>query len=363
MTRKNIPALTGIRGVAALLVVMFHMHLNNTLPLISGWTIIHNGFFGVDLFFILSGFILMHVHANDFVRIDHIHLKSFFITRFFRIYPLHFVTVLASFCFVMIFPAYITWFRTLGGQANAFSWPGLVQTLTLTNGIGMNDLGSWNPASWSISSELVGYLAFPVLACIAARIRDYRLCLLAAVLGLSLDCANQLTIHMGSQVFRMAFCFTTGVALARAYHLRPEIDGRALAAISAAFAVLTLSFDSTSEFSIFGFAGLIYALALGGGAVESFFASRVSMFLGKISFSLYLAHFLVQTTMLWLFWDGDGSRGILAITFATLLAATFATAILLYYVVERPSHALGRALARRKELVAADRALAAARVA
>lgn len=357
MTRKNIPALTGIRGVAALLVVMFHMRLNHTLPVMSDWTIIKNGFFGVDLFFILSGFILMHVHVNDFVRIDRIHLQSFFITRFFRIYPLHLVTVLVSLGFVMLFPSYITWFRTLGGQANAFSWPGLVQTLTLTNGIGLADLGSWNPASWSISSEVVGYLAFPVLASLAARIRDYRLCLIAAVLLLSLYCVNRLTIDVGSQVIRMAFCFAAGVVLARAYHLRPEKDGRALAGVSAAFAVLALSFESMSVFSVFGFAGLIYALALGGGVVESFFASRVSMFLGKISFSLYLSHFIVQTSLLWGFWNGDGSKGVLAITFSTLLAATFAAAIFLYYAVERPSHALGRSLARRERLKTADGAL------
>ena len=56
--RIRIPSLTGIRGVAALIVLLFHIPLDAVFNLNAGVVIIRNGYYGVDLFFILSGFIL-----------------------------------------------------------------------------------------------------------------------------------------------------------------------------------------------------------------------------------------------------------------------------------------------------------------
>src|ERR1700744_4959496 len=93
---QDIPALTGLRGVAALWVVLFHMELETPIP------IIEKGYLGVDIFFILSGFILMHVYAdrkefnyNEFVR-----------ARLARIYPLHMLSLVVLGIIVCLLPGF-----------------------------------------------------------------------------------------------------------------------------------------------------------------------------------------------------------------------------------------------------------------
>lgn len=88
---KHIPALTGIRGIAAIWVVIFHLSqsfhgnlgFNDSTPLIS------TGFLGVDLFFILSGAVMYHVHAKDFDQYRFSAHLQFLKLRLARIYPLH----------------------------------------------------------------------------------------------------------------------------------------------------------------------------------------------------------------------------------------------------------------------------------
>src|SRR4051794_24814627 len=67
---RSIDSLTGIRGVAALWVFLTHyqavMAAYLHSPEINDNAFLYNGFRGVDLFFVLSGFILMHVHGEDF---------------------------------------------------------------------------------------------------------------------------------------------------------------------------------------------------------------------------------------------------------------------------------------------------------
>src|ERR1700744_3320893 len=86
---------TSLRGIAAVLVVAFHY----AVPLrhvgfdVNRYTLlVARGYLWVDLFFILSGFILCHVYANQLVDIRSI--ASFFRARFARIYPLHIATLL-----------------------------------------------------------------------------------------------------------------------------------------------------------------------------------------------------------------------------------------------------------------------------
>ncbi|HHR1195521.1 TPA: acyltransferase family protein [Klebsiella pneumoniae] len=61
MKKEIIDSLTGIRGIAAIYVVIYHLFHHA-----SDNNFINNGYLSVDLFFILSGFIITHAHRNDF---------------------------------------------------------------------------------------------------------------------------------------------------------------------------------------------------------------------------------------------------------------------------------------------------------
>jgi len=104
---KGLPSLTGLRGAAALWVILFHfsfllrthLHIPLDLPLLR------EGYLGVDVFFILSGFILCHVYVSSFKQYkvrEHIH---FLLIRLARIYPLHLAVMLAFVLAVWLVPA------------------------------------------------------------------------------------------------------------------------------------------------------------------------------------------------------------------------------------------------------------------
>jgi len=153
--------LTSIRGLAALLVVLFHVrHLlpgTKSVPLVHA--LLANGYLAVDFFLVLSGFILSYKYAADFKNGVRGNFREFFAKRLARIYPLHAFVML---CFLVLPAAlYIT---GRGYDAVTYAWP------TFTAKFFLFDLwlfrtqawDTWNVPSWTISGELFAYLLFPV---------------------------------------------------------------------------------------------------------------------------------------------------------------------------------------------------------
>ncbi len=91
---KYTPALDSIRGVAVLLVVSMHAEYYFFDPTIS-W--ISGGFLGVDLFFVLSGFLITNILLSDFTRHDKLSYRKFYINRFLRLFPALALLLLAYF--------------------------------------------------------------------------------------------------------------------------------------------------------------------------------------------------------------------------------------------------------------------------
>ena len=88
--RDDIRSLTGLRGVAAWWVVLYHF--NELLPVsVHGWptALLGRGYLAVDLFFILSGFIIAYNYLDGFSAFDPRKYLHFLGVRIARIYPLH----------------------------------------------------------------------------------------------------------------------------------------------------------------------------------------------------------------------------------------------------------------------------------
>ena len=163
MNRRQIKALTVLRGFAALWVLLHH--IVNQYPLkgaLPDWVeyVAMKGWLGVDLFFILSGFVISYVHQNDFREgITPAGWKRFMVLRFSRVYPVHVALTVA------LIPIYLiaSNFFHYQSPADAFTLSKLFYSLSLTNGLGIPNSIGWNSPSWSVGSEAFVYLLFPFL--------------------------------------------------------------------------------------------------------------------------------------------------------------------------------------------------------
>jgi len=168
-----IPSLTPLRGIAATLVVLFHFDLF-LVPLVSeGNMMVDKLYLMVDLFFVLSGFIMYHVYGSWFAQgIGQERFLTFMKARFARLYPLH--------LFMLVYM--LIWAGVLWMQLERSAIPEIVQSildpkaiptsLLLVQAWGMHFNAPWNPASWSISVEWMLYMLFPFLIYFMARFKS-----------------------------------------------------------------------------------------------------------------------------------------------------------------------------------------------
>ncbi len=175
---RNIPALTGLRFVAAAYVVLFHSW-PIFLPSHPGphyWNqFVSLGYTAVSFFFVLSGFILATVYpvALDGPRMEK---RAFWQARFARIYPIYAVSMVLAFPLVL---------ESASSHGIAYQF-GRMAFLTISNG-GLLQAwhpilsGNWNRPTWSVSVEAFFYLVFPMAVSWVARCRKH---LIAVVCGL-----------------------------------------------------------------------------------------------------------------------------------------------------------------------------------
>jgi len=352
----KLPSLTGVRGIAALWVVLFHLQQfagEFGLDAVKGLPGLRSGWAGVDLFFVLSGFILMLVHERDFPRLSWSPLFRFAWLRFFRVYPLATVVLLLILLLVVADPQFAAYWSTASVPHN-FTVSSFVRTLFLANRWWSPTDGDWNQPEWSLSVEILGYVAFPVIAVIATRIRNVRLLLGLVVLCLLFPTAYAYASHgklFNDDIFwgagsRMAGAFTGGIVLARLHRLTPEgwrdlqgsIATSALVALGACLCLPPYGYGLIT----LCFGALVYGLAANRGGANRLFSTPFAVWLGEISFPLYLVHVMVLSWLRFrLYADHAGQlEKVTAIALVTVFI--FALAWLLHLYVERPTHRLAR---------------------
>jgi peptidoglycan/LPS O-acetylase OafA/YrhL len=166
----EIRALTGIRGVAAVWVVAVHSWPGYMImfPVLRDvYRPISRGPLGVDLFFILSGFILSYVYAAGNLKFGFREYGRFVWYRIARIFPNHWVTLL--FLIVLVISSHSLHIPLTGN----YPYSRLVFHATLTQEwpfIGPSQPREWVNTAWSLSAEWFAYLfVFPVVAYIHRR--------------------------------------------------------------------------------------------------------------------------------------------------------------------------------------------------
>jgi len=153
-TRNELPALTGLRGIAALWVFLYHTRLLTQEihhGALDGLSMISAaGYLGVDLFFVLSGFVIAYHYADLELHRSLRNFGDYLWKRVARIYPAHVAALI-------LFAVSLVVYRTEGD----LSFLALLRSLTLTQAWELAGSSSWNPVAWSVSCEFAAYLLFP----------------------------------------------------------------------------------------------------------------------------------------------------------------------------------------------------------
>jgi peptidoglycan/LPS O-acetylase OafA/YrhL len=349
----EIRPLTGLRGVAAITVFLVHMRetlgergLHLEVP---DWVarLFLNGGRQVDIFFVLSGFILTMNYRSWFVdRISPSSYFGFMRRRFARIYPLHFVMLLLIIGFVLA--AGSVGAATTHGL-DRFHFNDLPAHFLLVHawGIITNGPGEWNTPSWSISIEALAYLLFPFVTWLAARIFGQRTLLpvaLAIAVGFGMNALTPWGLSGFAGIARglsefMLGCFVMGLYGTPIAAWLQRTAGSLLAA--AALVLCYLLTPDTGFVIAIGAAPLLLTLCRNN-VVSRFFGWQPVFFLGEISYSIYLGHFLFSAIAYRLVsvpWMRTGPMPAAA-GIALIVAFVLTMSTIFYYSVEQPGRRL-----------------------
>lgn len=294
-TKSEIRALTGLRGIGAVWVFLFHLFM-------AGYKIpgIDQGDLAVPMFFVLSGFILFFVHEADFqTRPNARSLKDFFISRFARVYPLHLFVLLLLCVVVILIPGFAERYQSQRfSLANFFASLFLVQTWGLGHfSLFADASGAWNLPTWSLSAELVYYLLFPWVAYLFCRLgrRGYALPQAVICAVLALGFYSSLIDASGASYTRNLICglfaFGLGMSICGLVMWKPVYPTLPFEVAGVALIVAKLVFPPLSPgLFVLGVAALIFSLVRSDSHLTRLLSSRVIYFLGKISFAVYIVH-------------------------------------------------------------------------
>jgi peptidoglycan/LPS O-acetylase OafA/YrhL len=333
-------ALTGARGIAAWLVVLFHLRF--MMPGIGGASgPMSLGYLAVDFFFVLSGFVIWLTYADKLRAQGPAGIPGFLKRRIARVWPLHMFTLAGA----VMFAAAIA----LLDHPDWAQYPPaeLPLHILLLQNWGFTDRLAWNVPAWSISCELAAYLLFPllVMGMDLKRWPSWALIAAAAALAAALHMvfAWRGASLLGQDVLKIGVLrclgeFAIGMltcALWLRWRAQPLLPAFAAGAAGAAILALHLAGLASQTFAVpLVFAALVLVLAFTSAMRGNPLASRPIHYLGEISYATYLGHW-----MLWMGFklafieDHDMGWGL----FALFLLLVFAASALLYHLVERPA--------------------------
>lgn len=262
---ETFDSLTGLRFLLSIWIAVFHLGDMYDHAGFGAWPIMKAGVARVDIFFVLSGFVLTHIYwARSKAKF---HFPTFMRARIARLYPLH-LLALVILC-ALVLAAHLV---GKGDEARNFTGLGLIANVLLVQAWGVPGAGVWNFPGWTISAEFFGYLLFPTfLACASVfRSRPIMLCVLTLALILLIDLGfrlllgrtlTQSTADLG--VLRGASVMFVGVAarvLFETWHLNAR-DAFRLFLLGALIAGFSAFFGLSTGLVALGGALLVIGLA------------------------------------------------------------------------------------------------------
>jgi peptidoglycan/LPS O-acetylase OafA/YrhL len=373
--RTKIPALTGLRAVAAFWVLMLHFGDAVT----TGWPlafrrVFSGGFIGVDLFFVLSGFILSWNYLGNDCGLTSSR-ADFWRARAARILPLYYASLALALPLFLL----LQFQQGISPEAIRSAAATVATTLTLMQSWARPISNPWNNPAWSLSVEVSLYLSFPFLAAWVARKQARKqarkplhrvLQITAVTYGVTiLGALAFAALHAHPSVWKWepdqdpsVWIPWLGCNPLVHFHelllgsvaylcLREEqtrarnewMSGPKAVWISSLAMIILLVWRGPIPFmaALMGiysplFALLIYGLAKQRGLVARILSTPAFVFLGEISFALYLVHLTVWSMMGGFNLEHSYIKQDSAVNFLVCVILSLAIATILYKFIEVP---------------------------
>ncbi len=326
------PDIDGLRAIAVAPIVLFH----------AGVSVLPGGFIGVDIFFVISGFLITSIITREMATGD-FSLANFYRRRVVRIFPALFVMLglaLAAGCLLLL-PADV---RSLSASAAAAA--GFVSNIYFERHAGYFDGAAETLPllhTWSLGVEEQFYLAYPLLLMALRRFLAAHLrAALAIIASASFLLSFELARTAPNSAFYLLPCRAWELALGGLVALdalpkAPSPRWRGLLALGGlgliAIGLVTIhageAFPAPWALAPCGGAALLIAYGEGASS-ERLLAARPMRTLGAISYSLYLWHWPIFT-----FYRLRTDRDLTLQTGALAVLAALAAATLSYFLVEQ----------------------------
>ena len=357
---KYLPSIDSLRALAVLAVIIYHVDVNY-LP---------GGFLGVDLFFVLSGYLISSLIIKEFRKTGTVNLYNFYIRRARRLLPAVYFMITVGLVVMVLFNEVLlrkSHLDAIFGYIYSSNWWYIFHKLDY-----FDSFGAQSPFKhlWSLAIEEQFYMIFPLLFLLVngkkkSKDGTYKLNknFLYVVLGLILvsliahillfDINNISRIYFGTDT--RAFSLLVGVVGAILYpmerlHAKVTPQQNMIYSVVSLVSIATLItvMIYTSEYNTWLYRGGFLLVAILGliviissGKQHTLMSKLLSfkpvVFIGKISYSLYLWHFpiLVLTTPV----SEIGNPNIIFVILRVILTFVLATAS--YVFVETPIRKLG----------------------
>ncbi len=312
--------LDALRGAAALMVVWYHFFEGFAFAEGSAITTFNHGHLGVDLFFMLSGFVISYAYDDRWQRTPNpLTLKEFFKRRLIRLHPMLIMGAIIGFT-TFCLQGGVKW----DGTPTPMSWSIVALVLTMFfipaypgaqyDLRGNGEMFSLNGPSWSLFFEYIGNILY---ALFIRRLGNRALAVLTAALGVAwcwfvtTDVSGYDMIGIGwtldtvnffGGLLRMMFPFSLGMVMAR--NFKPvKIKGIFWIAWAVLFGLFSVpafakcgavSINGLYEFAciLFVFPAIVWLAA--SGETTGKISSTFCKFLGDISYPLYIVHYPVM---------------------------------------------------------------------
>lgn len=348
----EILALASLRGIAAVYVVLYHFNrwILPDRPVLPD-SVFGYGFVAVDIFFVLSGFILATVYWPIVPQ----QAAVFMLKRICRLYPLH-LSVLAVLALAI---GLAPWLHVPLHSDQYHAWRALPFVALLVQPF-FPGFGGWNNPAWSIGVELLCYLLLPfVMPGVRQTSKTWiigaGLVLAAAQIAL-LTTAGDVAAGTDA-VLRGIYGFYLGVML-RAWILgRAPVSDRGLTLLQSGALLVVVVGLTTGLPAIVPAASAVLIAALSGdrGAIAAVLRARPLVWLGHVSFSIYLLHDpIVKTARKLLPLERlqtvlHSQTPIVGWLYsAVLLAVILALSALTYRLIEKPGRRIPQRFIRRR---------------